>query len=118
MKTRRKCFGLLAAVVAPLLAGAGEPGEGIVLAGASPVSADILADQRGTARIQVDRVQVNDQDLTATVNDNVAIGNETGNNTVASGAFSYSSGFMTAIQNTGNNVVIQNATIINVSVEP
>lgn len=79
---------------------------------------DVLDSNRATAALQVDRIQINDQELTGVVTGNVATGNTTGNNTVSDGAFSSSAGFMTTIQNTGNNVLIQNAMIINVTVEP
>lgn len=84
----------------------------------SPLSEEALGDSHGMARIQADRIQINDQDVTGVVTDNVAINNHTGDNTISGGAYSDSAGFMTTIQNTGNNVLIQNSTIINVAVEP
>jgi hypothetical protein len=87
-------------------------------ASATPISTETLGEMNGKAQIQVDKIQINDQDVTGVVNDNVAIDNETGHNTIADGAYTDSAGFMTTIQNTGNNVLIQNATIINVTVEP
>ena len=77
-----------------------------------------LDDLTGKARIEVDRIQVNDQDLTGTVSGNVAIENQTGHNTISTAAYTDAAGFITTIQNTGNNVLIQNATIINLTVEP
>ncbi len=48
---------------------------------------------------------------------NVAIGVSSGDNNITSGAFGSSSGVTSVIQNTGHNVLIQNATVINLSLE-
>jgi hypothetical protein len=51
--------------------------------------------------------------------DNISVNNSmTGDNSVGGGSFAGSRGFPTVIQNTGNGVLIQNATIINVTVKP
>jgi hypothetical protein len=51
--------------------------------------------------------------------DNISVNNSmTGDNSVLGGSFAGSRGFPTVIQNTGNGVLIQNATIINVTVKP
>jgi hypothetical protein len=51
--------------------------------------------------------------------DNISVNNAvTGNNSVGGGSFAGSRGFPTVIQNSGNGVLIQNATIINVTVKP
>ncbi|CAG9182060.1 hypothetical protein [Cupriavidus pampae] len=57
---------------------------------------------------------VNDMKLHGTVADNAAINVRTGSNVIAEGSFSNSAGLPTVIQNTGSNVLIQNATILNV----
>ena len=41
----------------------------------------------------------------------------TGTNVISEGAFSNSVGLPTVIQNSGNNVLIQNATIVNVQIK-
>jgi hypothetical protein len=41
----------------------------------------------------------------------------TGTNTIAGGAFTYMNGVATVIQNTGNQVLIQNATVVDVIVK-
>ena len=91
-----------------------------LLAGETALSADTLDDSRAGTELPagVDMVQVNEQDLSANFTGNVATGNTTGTNTIATGAFTDASGFVTAIQNTGNNVLIQNATIVNVAITP
>lgn len=52
--------------------------------------------------------------LNGTVADNVANRVVTGSNAITDGSFSNSSGLPTVIQNTGSNVLIQNATVLNV----
>ena len=48
---------------------------------------------------------------------NTSIGTVSGGNVIDAGAFSQSSGLSTIIQNSGNNVLIQSATILNVSID-
>ncbi|CAG9235696.1 conserved exported hypothetical protein [Paraburkholderia sabiae] len=56
----------------------------------------------------------NDMNLRGTVANNTARGVDTGSNMITGGSFSSASGLPTVIQNTGANVLIQNATIVNV----
>lgn len=86
--------------------------------GLAPLPTETLDSSHAKAALQIDRIQINDQNVTGVVTGNVAIDNETGDNNLTDGAFMNSAGFMTTIQNTGNNVLIQNSTIINVAVEP
>lgn len=81
------------------------------------LSDEELNTQRAREKIQVEQITVNDQDQDGDVTDNVAMGNTNGDNLINGEAFSNSSGFLSTVQNTGNNVLIQNSTIINVSVE-
>lgn len=48
------------------------------------------------------------------VDGNVAQGNASGRNVVGGGAFGNAAGISTVIQNSGNNVLIQNGTAVNV----
>jgi len=52
--------------------------------------------------------------LTGDVASNTASRVETGSNTITEGSFANASGLPTVIQNTGANVLIQNATVLNV----
>ncbi|SOZ37947.1 hypothetical protein [Cupriavidus neocaledonicus] len=88
----------LASTPAALFAGAAK---------AVPVSR--LDDVRGGAE-----VTVNDMRLHGTVADNAAVNTLSGANHITEGAFSNAAGIPTAIQNSGSNVLIQNATIVNV----
>lgn len=81
------------------------------------LSDEELNSQRAREDISVDAIVINDQDQDGNVTDNVAVGNTNGDNLINGEAFTNSSGFLSTVQNTGNNVLIQNSTIINVSVE-
>ena len=59
----------------------------------------------------------NDMKLKGVVADNQAANLSTGGNVIADGAFSGASGLPMVIQNSGNNVLIQNATIVNVQLQ-
>ncbi len=52
--------------------------------------------------------------LTGSVANNSAYKVETGSNSISEGSFASSSGLPTVIQNSGANVLIQNATVLNV----
>ncbi len=55
----------------------------------------------------------NSSNATGAVSGNVASQLTTGSNTISQGSFANSSGIPIVIQNTGNNVLIQNSTILN-----
>jgi hypothetical protein len=62
-------------------------------------------------------VTINANMLNAKLFDNQATNNVTGNNTVTGGAFAGSNGLATVIQNSGNNVIIQNGTVLNLTLQ-
>jgi hypothetical protein len=78
----------------------------------SGISDDELDAQRGG-----DAVPVSEATLTATFEQNTITSALTGNNSVGGDAFTGASGFFTVIQNSGNGVIIQDSTIINLSLE-
>jgi hypothetical protein len=84
---------------------------------AEPLSESELTEQRAAANIEIDNITINTSDQNGEVGGNTATGNRTGNNTIGDNAFTGTDGFITSIQNTGNNVLIQNSTVINVSLE-
>lgn len=84
---------------------------------AGTLSDDELNEQRARERIEVSQITINDQDQDGDVTDNVAIDNTNGDNLIDGEAFSNSHGFLSTVQNTGNNVLIQHSTIINVTVD-
>ena len=81
------------------------------------LSDDELGSQRARENLEISQITINDQEQDGDVTDNVAIGNTNGDNLINGDAFSNSTGFLSTVQNTGNNVLIQNSTIINVSVD-
>jgi hypothetical protein len=60
----------------------------------------------------------NNQNLTGAVTGDSASQVSTGSNAIAGGSFAGASGLPSVIQNTGNNVLIQNAVIVNVQMKP
>lgn len=59
----------------------------------------------------------NDASLGASVSNNTANNVSTGNNVINSGSFANAAGLPIVIQNTGANVLIQNATVINLQLK-
>lgn len=79
--------------------------------GAPPLGNSALAASRGGAQV------VSDMRLKGVVADNEAINVATGSNLITDGAFANAAGVPMVIQNSGNNVLIQNATIVNVQMK-
>jgi len=79
--------------------------------GIKPVDSKVLAARRGGGDV------VNDMLLKGVVADNRASNLTTGNNVIAEGSFSGMVGLPLVVQNSGNGVLIQNATIINLQVK-
>lgn len=75
---------------------------------AQPVDATTLANTRGGAE-----VVSNEMTLRGVTANNSARNVTTGDNTISAGSFANMSGLPTVIQNSGANVLIQNATILN-----
>ena len=76
---------------------------------ARTVPAEVMDMQRGKAVITM-------MDVDGNVSDNAAVNNVTGMNMVTGSSFSNASGLSTVIQNSGSNVLIQNATILQLDV--
>lgn len=77
-----------------------------------PVTSRVLDKQRAGAELRI-----NLNDVKAQLNNNQAINTLNGSNYISSGAFSQASGLPVAVQNSGNNVVIQNSFILNMNVQ-
>ena len=80
--------------------------------GSAAVIPESLDDLRGGADLVL-----NDIKSDGMVRDNQAYNLTTGNNWITEGSFAGATGFPTVVQNSGNNVLIQNATIINLQVQ-
>jgi len=87
-------------------------GKGDVTALGSAMSPKALAAQRGGQA-----VTVNLNELDGKLHDNSAINTISGNNYITQDAFSHSSGLPVAVQNSGNNVLIQNSFILNLEMK-
>ena len=80
--------------------------------GSAAVDSRDLAISRGGTE-----VTLNDLKSNGVVSDNQASNLVTGSNWVTEGSFAGATGLATVVQNSGNNVLIQNATIINLQVK-
>jgi hypothetical protein len=105
----------LALTVAAFAAGAAHatpPGDAPPPSFGAATPTDKLQDMTGGTDTHVNNVTAQETDGTVDNNTNFSIGN--GTNNLGGGAFGNSAGVSTAIQNSGNNVLIQNSTIVNV----
>lgn len=80
------------------------------------VNTQQLSEQRGMSDTFVN-LQINDSDQNALLQDNQINGSYTGNNNISDGALTGFKGISTVIQNTGNQVIIQGNTMINVLIQ-
>jgi len=80
------------------------------------VLSEELDDARG--REGVDMTTLNNMNVRATLSGNQANNNVNGYNIIDHGSFAQASGITSVIQNSGNNVVIQDSTIVNVTIAP
>ncbi len=88
----------------------------IAILNVAPVILDDLDQVRGLGGIvDVTNSAIN---LEAVLTDNYASNNTTGYNLIDQGTFNDASGVFSIIQNTGNNVIIQDSTIITVTITP
>src|SRR5690606_21925966 len=78
--------------------------EPALWANASVIAESELSKQRGGADLHL-----NENNASAIVSDNVATNLTTGNNSINGDSFSGMSGIPLVVQNSGNNVVIQNS---------
>ena len=82
-------------------------------------NATLALKRGGDVRVQNNnQTQIlNTNTVNGTVNDVTVLNNITGNNSINGGAFTGAQGFPMVIQNSGNGVLIQNATILNVTIQ-
>lgn len=81
--------------------------------GSSALSDQVLAQHSGGT----DTGPVSEMRLRGTVSETSAVNVSTGNNLINEGSLSNASGIPMVIQNSGNNVLIQNATIVNIQLK-
>ncbi len=101
--------------------GSAGPARGGAAALGPPVPAAQLADQRGGA----ESLTMNIEEITNEINESAALSDNsvgsnvtTGMNSITGGSFAGSSGITSVIQNTGNNVIIQDSTLVNITMRP
>jgi hypothetical protein len=79
------------------------------------VAEDVLEDARGQANATW--VTINDMDVSAEMTGNAVTASPTGHNSISDAAFQNAAGLTTVIQNSGNHVVIQDVTVINITLQ-
>lgn len=80
------------------------------------VSLEAMNEARGGQNVELDLFYA-ESDVDGISSDNVATNTVSGNNILSLGAFADSSGISSVIQNTGNNVLIQNSTVVNLTLK-
>ena len=85
----------------------GVSGESASIFGSAAIADAQLDQWRGQKTV------FNSNEVDGQLYNNEAVSNVTGGNFVTDGSFAGMSGFSTVIQNSGNNVLIQNATVLN-----
>lgn len=98
------------------LASATEFDDNLLLSSSEKASEDELEKARG--REGFDITALNNMNVQAVLTGNTANNSVTGMNIIDNGAFTNAGGMFSVIQNTGNNVIIQDATIVNVTIVP
>jgi hypothetical protein len=102
---------LVGAAAGPLQAGEAST-VGPFAALGRPVQTGTLESSRGRQETRITAMEVD-----ARLHDNRAVDTISGGNIISDNAFSSSSGLPVAIQNSGNNVIIQNAFILNLELK-
>lgn len=100
----------------PGVARAGPAGDPPPPSFGKAASVERLQDMTGGTDTHVNNLTT--QETNGTVSYNSAKNTISGSNMVGGNAFSNSAGLSTTIQNSGNNVLIQNSTIVNVRMNP
>ena len=110
-------FALLIVMSNKVLAVSAEKGlEEVAIINVMPVILEDLGQVRGLGGV-VDLTN-NTNNLEAVLTDNDASNSITGYNIIDQDSFNYASGVFSIIQNTGNNVIIQDSTIITITITP
>lgn len=97
------------------MAYAGSPETKSLSSWGDPIPANQLEAQRGGT--DTGPLTINANILKAKLYDNAAVDNVTGNNSINGNAFAGASGLPIVIQNSGNNVIIQSGTVLNLTLK-
>ncbi|AJR05413.1 carbon storage regulator [Photobacterium gaetbulicola] len=88
-----------------------------ILASSEVLTEDFMTHSRGGEyELETESLQASSE-MYGDVTGNSAYNNNSGNNIIDGGALSNSSGVYNIVQNTGSNVLIQNATVINLTLK-
>ena len=88
-----------------------------ILANSEPLTVEFMTDSRGGEyELENEYLQASSE-MYGDVTGNSAYNNTSGDNILDGGALSNSSGVYNIVQNTGSNVLIQNATVINLTLK-
>lgn len=90
-----------------------EGNNGFIFLEESAISKETLSAQSGKSDLNL-QFQVNDSEQNALLQNNTLNNAVTGDNLISDNALSGASGISTVIQNTGNQVIIQGTTMVNV----
>lgn len=90
-----------------------------VLQVGDPVSNHVLESLSGRQGMSIDSIDIlaNKMNLNADMQDNLLYSTNTGINQVTDDAFANASGIFTVVQNSGNQVIINNALILNLQMQ-
>jgi hypothetical protein len=91
--------------------------DNLLLGDMSSLSLEDLASSRGKQGFDTLQ-QMNENDQRAWLENNKLESGSTGNNVIETGALQGIEGISTVIQNTGNQVVIQESTLLNLTITP
>jgi hypothetical protein len=89
----------------------------IALEGAKTLDAAELGEQRAQAKLEIDKLTLIAPQQNGVVAGNSTVNTTTGANSIGDTAFAGASGIVNTIQNTGNNVLIQSSTVVNVALQ-
>lgn len=104
---------ILIALVAVIPDSYSEGNNELVFLEESAISTEDLSAQSGKSDLNL-QFQVNDSEQNALLKNNTLNNAVTGDNSISGNALSGASGISTVIQNTGNQVIIQGTTMVNV----
>jgi hypothetical protein len=106
-------FAVVALMLVAGTAWSGESADVVAADFGPPIAPEVLDQHRAGESKQ----QLNWMDVRANLEDNKAIDTFNGSNFITGDSFSHASGLPVAVQNSGNNVIIQNAFILNLNVK-
>jgi hypothetical protein len=115
----KSCFIALIAIIMQSQAAQANPAESQDKLLFSPTETALLEElDNARGREGIDMTNINNMNVRATLSGNQANNNVNGYNIIDHGSFAQASGINTVIQNTGNNVIIQDATNVIVTIIP